>query len=106
MARGAKAELGDTYIAANGYHYTKAALNGHEEFRLTHHILAEQELGRPLREDERVVFLDGNRSNLDPDNIAVRVKGKATARRRLAQLEARKLEIEAEIELVTKDLVS
>lgn len=62
---------GYEYTSANGYRYRK--VDG--EFVLVHHIIAEQRLGRPLdKATERVVFVDNDRSNLNPDNIEVRTK--------------------------------
>ncbi len=70
-------EEGATYVADNGYHHTK--VNG--KWRLTHHLLAEAALGRPLSQGERVYFKDGDRSNLDPDNIEVRGSKKSKEQR-------------------------
>ncbi len=62
------AKVGDTNVAANGYHYTKTK----ERWRLTHHLVAEAELGRAIdTSQERVVFVDGDRKNLDPSNVKV-----------------------------------
>ncbi len=93
MARGAAAKEGDTRIAKNGYHYTRTAI----EWRLTHHIIAEEKYGRKVNtEKERVVFVDGKRDNLIPSNIEIREQGKTSTKRRIAQIEARILELEAE----------
>lgn len=63
-----QAAVGATNVAQNGYHYTKTK----DGWRLTHHLIAEKQLGRPLRKGERVYFIDNDRANLDPDNIEVR----------------------------------
>jgi hypothetical protein len=97
--RGSKAEDGATRVAQNGYHYTK--VNG--KWRLTHHIVAEAKLGRPIREDERVVFI-GSKTDLSPGNIKVQQKGTSSARRRLAYLEARINELRAEADELRKEL--
>lgn len=56
-------------VAQNGYSYTKL---GKGNWRLTHHLIAEEKLGRALdSSQERVVFKDRDRTNLDPDNIEV-----------------------------------
>lgn len=100
MPRGKASAIGDTRIAANGYHYTKAE----KGWRLTHHIIAEREiLGRPLRENERVEFIDG-RTLLDASNIRVTVQGRGSLRRRKAQLEERIRELSAELALVEAEL--
>lgn len=68
MPKGTKSTPGQIRIAANGYSYTKTKTGA---WRLTHHLVAERALGRPLSQGERCFFLDGNRSNLDPKNIGV-----------------------------------
>lgn len=60
-------------IAPNGYHYVK--WNGTR--RLLHHVIAEETMGRELEKDERVYFIDKDRSNLDPSNIEVRKVAKS-----------------------------
>lgn len=100
MPRGKASNIGDTRVAANGYHYTKTE----EGWRLTHHIVAEREiLGRPLRENERVEFING-RTILDASNIRVTVQGRGSLRRRKAQLEERIRELSAELALVEAEL--
>lgn len=84
MPRGQLAKVGDTRIAQNGYHYTRTK----EAWRLTHHIIAERKIGRPLRKGERVVFIDGDRKNMSPGNLRVVVGGQASLSRRIAMLEA------------------
>lgn len=105
MARGQNAEIGATRTSQNGYHYTKAEDDGTGKpgWRLTHHIVAEQKLGRKLREDERVTFI-GSKRDLSPSNIRVVEKGKSSVRRRLAQVEARILELQAERDELRKEL--
>jgi hypothetical protein len=94
MARGKAAKEGDTRVAPNKYHYTRTAT----EWRLTHHIIAEQKLGRPLRDDERVSFKDRNRNNLSPDNLIIQVQGSGSVARRRAQIVARMSELQAELD--------
>jgi hypothetical protein len=94
--RGSKSEVGDTRVAKNRYHYTKTE----EKWELTHHLIAEEKLGRELSADERVVFKDGDRTNLDPDNIEVRRKATASLRRKEAQLVARISELQAQLDAV------
>jgi len=100
MARGQTAADGDTRVSANGYHYTRQ--NG--KWKLTHHIAAEKMLGRPLREDERVHFLTGNKLDMSQDNIKVVKKGKANLRARRARLEIRIQELQAELDEVNKEI--
>lgn len=70
MPRGVASKVGDTNIAKNGYHYTRVE----DKWKLTHHIIAETLLGRPLESDETVSFEDGDRTNLTPSNIKVSKK--------------------------------
>lgn len=58
----------ETRTSANGYHYTREK----GKWRLTHHIVAEEKIGRKIKKGERVYFKDKDRNNLDPDNIEVR----------------------------------
>lgn len=100
--RGRKTAEGDTYIAQNGYHYTK--VNG--KYRLTHHLVAEREiLGRPIDTgQERVVFKSKDKLDLRPENIEVLPKGKASLRKRRAQIEARLDELSAELAAINQQL--
>jgi hypothetical protein len=68
--RGKAASPGDTNVSQNGYHYTRTETR----WRLTHHLLAEEMLRRPIKDDEQVYFLDGDRTHLVMDNIGVRPK--------------------------------
>lgn len=91
MPRGVLSKDGDTHVSANGYHYRR--VNG--KWRAEHHLIAEQKLGRPLRENEMARFIDGDRNNLSPDNIEVVVK-KLSLDGRIATLEAKIMELQAE----------
>ena len=92
--RGQKSKTGDTRIAANGYHYTRTT-GGWE---LTHRISAERKLGRALAYDERVRFIDGDRSNFDdPGNLDVYRVRQATKAKKRARLEARIDELQAQL---------
>lgn len=98
--RGSRSNVGDVNVSSNGYHYTRTEAG----WRLTHHIIMESKLGRGLEPDERVVFKDGKRTNLDPDNIEISEKGRSSIRRRRAQLIARRDEIQAQIDAIDFEL--
>ena len=100
MPRGQRAADGETMVSQNGYHYTK--VNG--VWKLTHHITAEKKLGRPLHDEERVMFIGSKKNYDDPDNIRIIVKGKTSLHRRKAQLEARRDEIQAEIDRLEEEI--
>jgi hypothetical protein len=102
MARGQAVEVGATRVAQNGYHYTKTE----KAWRLTHHIVAEEKLGRPLRSDEMVKFGPGGKTDLSPSNIVVIRKGKASARRQLAAIEARIEDLQAQAVQLKQELSS
>lgn len=88
MPRGQASKVGDTNVSDNGYHYTRIATG----WKLTHHIIAEKALGRPITADETVRFADGNRKNLSPDNIVVTTR-KTSLKGRIAVLDARIMEL-------------
>lgn len=101
MARGKAVADGATRVSQNGYHYTKVG----GKWRLTHHLVAEEKLGRPLREDERVSFRDPKkRLDLSPSNIVITEKGQGSIRRRKAQVEARLAELQAELDEINREL--
>lgn len=103
MARGQQSQLGDTFINANGYSHTKTE----EGWRLTHHLVAEAEIGRRINTNtETVRFKDGDRTNLKPDNIVVAPKKTETANKRLASLIAQRAEIDAQIKDIQAELAS
>lgn len=85
MGKGRNAEIGDTNVNANGYHHTKTKSG----WRLTHHVIAERELGRVIdTSQEQVVFIDRDRTNLDPENISVRPR-KNSRKQRIERLKER-----------------
>ena len=84
MVRGRPAKVGDERVSANGYWYVRTK----DEWRLKHHIIAEQSLGRKLKENERVSFKDGDRNNLDPSNLKV-AKQRNRKKERVQQLRAK-----------------
>jgi hypothetical protein len=99
MGRGKTAEVGDTRVSKNGYHYTKTGTG----WRLTHHLVAEEKLGRPLNENEIVQFI-GSKTNLRPDNVRVIQKRTSSLRKRKAILEERIEEMQAELDSINEQL--
>lgn len=66
--RSRNAPNGTRKVSQNGYNYTKTD----DGWRLTHHIIAERSLARLVdTSQERVVFIDKDKTNLDPSNIRV-----------------------------------
>lgn len=93
MSRGRKASLGDTRVAPNGYKYIRTT----KGWELLHRLVAEEERGTPISSNERVRFIDGNRTNLSPENLEVYTVKKASTDTRIARLEVRKDEIMSEL---------
>lgn len=100
MTRGKPSAVGDVRQSQNGYWYTKTE----QGQRLTHHIVAEAKLGRPLLPTERAIFVDRDRNNLDPKNIHVVKKGSRSIRARIAVIESRVTELLAERDRLLQQL--
>ena len=92
--RGQKSKEGDTRVARNKYHYTCTS----DGWVLTHRMLVELDIGRVLRKNERVKFLDGDRTNLDLSNLEVYQVRQKTRHQRISHLESRIEELTAELE--------
>jgi hypothetical protein len=91
MARGKASALGDRFTNQNGYTYEKTE----EGWRPVHQLIAEKFLGRSLKADERAVFVDGDRHNLDPSNIRVVQKySKQSLQAKLTRIEEQVRELE------------
>jgi hypothetical protein len=94
MPRGTAKRPGDEFTNQNGYTYVKTADRGWVQKAL---LIAEGKLGRRLTSDERAIFIDGDRRNLDPDNIKVTQKyNKQSAQAKLARLEEQIRELTAQ----------
>ncbi len=88
--------MGDRRTSRNGYEYTRTERG----WELSHRLIAERKLGHTIGPSERVRFIDGDRTNLSSDNLEVyEVKAK-TNDRKIAELEAKVDDLEAEIELL------
>lgn len=95
MSRGETYTIGSERVAKNGYHYVKTA----EGWRLKHHIIAEETLGRTIdTKIERICFIDHNCNNFDPANIEVVLKKGITKAARKAQLESKIEELQAQLD--------
>jgi HNH endonuclease len=95
MPRGEIAAEGATFVNQNGYHHTKTG----GKWVATHILIMEKKLGRPLEKGEFVKFEDGDRKNLDPDNLVLRTRGdRKSPQARLAEVEAKIEELQAEAE--------
>jgi hypothetical protein len=100
MPRGRTSPVGAVTINANGYSQTKVE-NG--KWVGTHQLILEEKIGRKLLPGERAIFIDGNKENLDPDNIDLNKNSVAqSTRARIAKLQA---EIEDRLAII-KELES
>ncbi len=86
--------MGDTRTSRNGYQYTRTETG----WKLSHRLVVERELGIEIGPNERVRFVDGDRTNLSPENLDVYKVKEKTNSRKVAELEAKKDDLEAEIE--------
>ena len=91
MPRGQTSPVGQERTAPNGYTYIKTE----EGWELKSRVLAEKKLGRALRAQEYVAFDDGDRTNLDPTNLTVLLRGRASLKRELIRIENKIVELEA-----------
>jgi hypothetical protein len=101
MARGKSSRPGETRVSPNGYQYTRTDGRG---WQLTHRIVAEKKLGRPLHANERVRFQDGDRTNLSQENIIVYEKRVTSNGTRRARLEAKIAELQAELDGLDEEM--
>ncbi len=86
--------MGDTRTSRNGYQYTRTETG----WKLSHRLIVERELGIEIGANERVRFADGDRTNLSPENLVVYEIKNKTNDRKVADLEAKRDDLEAEIE--------
>ena len=95
-------EVGEVVVAQNGYSYTYIKGPDDKPKRiLTHWLVAEEKYGRPKAADERVVFKDGNRRNLKPENIEYALGGGKSRRvllRKKIGLQDRMRELQAQLD--------
>jgi len=85
MPRGVSSNVGDERTSPNGYRYVRTESG----WKLLHRVIAEEKLGRELNGNEYVAFKDNDRTNLEPENIEVRQRGRSSLRRRLALVNSR-----------------
>ncbi len=65
---------------------------------LTHRVLVEKDMDRELHENERIKFVDGDRTNLDLSNLEVYQVRQKTRQQRMSRLESKIEELQIELE--------
>jgi len=104
MPRGKSSPLGTETTNANGYTQVKVA-NG--KWIGKHVIIAQERLGRTLLPGERAIFKDGNKENLDPENIEVVSTGtRKSIKAKIAKLQSEIEDRQAVIESLELELAS
>lgn len=98
MPRGNSKPIGAEFTNDNGYTYVKTATG----WRAKHIVILEEKLGRVLEKGERAVFMDGDRSNLDPSNIGHKISLVRSPKARLAVVEYGITQAEAHLEDLKK----
>lgn len=101
MPRGRPAAVGTETVNANGYCQVKTVDRG---WVGKHTLVLEAKLGRVLLANERAVFKDGNKSNLDPSNIELSVTGNGSIQARIVKLRAEIADREALIQDLEQQL--
>lgn len=90
--------LGTVRVNARGYAKVKTETG----WRFQHHVVAEQVLRRPLRDNEHVVWVDGDRSNNDPANLVLEItrsRPLLAARRRRGEKRSPRVQVNMDDEL-------
>src|SRR6266540_1974038 len=101
MPRGQPSKVGERTVSANGYTYEKTEA----KWKLVHHIIAEEVLGRPLGKNELAKFKNGDRKDLRPENIIVVRKGSnKSPQARLAIVEAQIADLVAERDIIRQEI--
>lgn len=101
MARGQVSQDGDEKVSANGYTYVRVAAG---KWRPKSHVIMEEKLGRSLRPGETVGFADGDITNFDPSNLAVRGGTSRSTKSKIARLIVRRQELDAMLEELINEL--
>ena len=84
MPRGRTSPVGTETVNANGYTQVKTDTG----WTGKHTLVLEEKLGRKLRSGERAIFVDGDKSNLSPDNIELATTSTKSVQSRIAKLQA------------------
>lgn len=99
MARGRASQVGDTRTSPNGYHYTRTEAG----WQLTGRLVAAEKLGRDLKDNERIRYVNGDRTDLSPTNIEVYETRERSKAARRARIMARIEELQAELDSLDEE---
>jgi cell shape-determining protein MreC len=99
MPRGQRAQVGDETTNKNGYTYVRTADRG---WVAKHQMVMEARIGRQLLPGEYVSILSEDKSDYSESNLELRRRGdkKSNIKHRLAEIETRIEELQAERELL------
>jgi hypothetical protein len=101
MTRGVASKVGDETVNANGYTQVKTE----EGWIGKHTLILQSKIGRKLKPGESARFKDGNKANLDPDNIIlVEHRSARSIKAKIAKLEAEIADRQAVIDELRAEL--
>ena len=100
MPRGKGAKVGDRTVNRNRYECVKTE----KGWIGSHILLMESHLGRKLEPGEYVAFLNGHEPPITLDMIELRKRGDRSPRRRLAEIDVRMEELQAERDLILEQI--
>lgn len=102
MPRGQASLVGTKRTANNGYEYTKTRDRG---WVLTHWLVFEHQHNRQVDPtNEQIRFLDGNRNNMDAENLISVPKNTTTIRAKIARLKSKIEDLQVELAYYEKQL--
>ena len=102
--RGSRREVGSICYNGKGYALIKIEKEGKTSWKLYHQVIFEQKMGRPKRPNERLYFIDGDITNLSPDNISSRTLGENNIRRRKRVIEEKIKILQEELNSINKEI--
>lgn len=92
--RGKISSIGDTRVSPNGYRYIRTD----EGWVLVGRLMMEVILERKLKDNERIKYIDGDRSNLELSNLKVCTVKERSKKARAAKIQARLEEFQSMLE--------
>jgi hypothetical protein len=101
MPRGHRSQIGDRTVNRNGYEYIRTE-NG---WIGSHIVVMEEHLGRRLEPNEFVTFVNGHEPPITVDMLSLRRRGDRKSKAaRIAEIESRIEDLQAELQLLKEDV--